>query len=400
MPPEKRVKDNYCGSEEEKYRCKLIEMKKIFRKIHLWLSIPVGLFISLICFSGAILVFETEITECINRKRYVVDKTNGERLPVSEIVQKVTAELPGSASVSSVQISSNPKRTYSLGIEGQNRTSVYVNPYNGEIVDTHTYKPNNFFGQVRQLHRWLMFRGDSRIIGKRIVGISTIVMVVILLTGLIVWLPKNRKMARNRLRIRFRSGWRIFWYDFHVAIGFYATILLLVMALTGLTWSFGWYRNVFYSAFGVETRQSHQGGGGAGNRQQRGRDMREEKKPSIDYAIWDKAVEGALKNAESYKTLTVTSNAVSIVSNNVFGNSRASDRYTFDSETGAITEISLYAEQPRQNKLRGWIYSFHTGSWGGIVVKILYFIAAIVGGLLPLTGYYLWFKRKYKRKVS
>ena len=374
-------------------------MKKIFRKIHLWLSIPVGLFISLICFSGAILVFETEITECINRKLYVVDKSNGERLPVSEIVQKVTAELPGSASVSSVQISSNPKRTYSLGIEGQNRTSVYVNPYNGEIVDTHTHKPNNFFGQVRQLHRWLMFRGDSRIIGKRIVGISTIVMVVILLTGLIVWLPKNRKMARNRLRIRFRSGWRIFWYDFHVAIGFYATLLLLVMALTGLTWSFGWYRNVFYSAFGVETRQSHQGGGGAGNRQQRGRNMREEKKPSIDYTIWDKAVEGALKNAESYKTLTVTSNAVSIVSNNVVSNNRASDRYTFDSETGVITEISLYSEQPRQNKLRGWIYSFHTGSWGGIVVKILYFIAAIVGGLLPLTGYYLWFKRKYKRKA-
>jgi len=110
-------------------------------------------------------------------------------------------------------------------------------------------------------------------------------------------------------------------------------------------------------------------------------------------------VEGALKNAESYKTLTVTSNAVSIVSNNVFSNNRASDRYTFDSETGVITEISLYSEQPRQNKLRGWIYSFHTGSWGGIVVKILYFIAAIVGGLLPLTGYYLWFKRKYKRKA-
>ena len=374
-------------------------MKKIFRKIHLWLSIPVGLFISLICFSGAILVFETEITECINRKLYVVDKSNGERLPVSEIVQKVTAELPDSASVSSVQISSNPKRTYRLGIEGQNRTSVYVNPYTGEIVDTHTHKPNNFFGQVRQLHRWLMFRGDSRIIGKRIVGISTIVMVVILLTGLIVWLPKNRKMARNRLRIRFRSGWRIFWYDFHVAIGFYATLLLLIMALTGLTWSFGWYRNMFYSAFGVEMQQSHQGGSGAGNRQQRGRNMREEKKPSIDYTIWDKAVEGALKNAESYKTLTVTSNAVSIVSNNVFSNNRASDRYTFDSETGVITEISLYTEQPRQNKLRGWIYSFHTGSWGGIVVKILYFIAAIVGGLLPLTGYYLWFKRKYKRKA-
>ena len=30
-------------------------MKKIFRKFHLWLSVPLGIFITLICFSGATL---------------------------------------------------------------------------------------------------------------------------------------------------------------------------------------------------------------------------------------------------------------------------------------------------------------------------------------------------------
>ena len=33
-------------------------MKKIFRTLHLWLSVPFGLLVSLICFSGAMLVFE------------------------------------------------------------------------------------------------------------------------------------------------------------------------------------------------------------------------------------------------------------------------------------------------------------------------------------------------------
>ena len=37
-------------------------MKKIFSKIHLWLSVPFGLLITLICFSGAMLVFETEVS--------------------------------------------------------------------------------------------------------------------------------------------------------------------------------------------------------------------------------------------------------------------------------------------------------------------------------------------------
>ena len=35
-------------------------MKKIFRTLHLWLSVPFGLLVSLICFSGAMLVFENE----------------------------------------------------------------------------------------------------------------------------------------------------------------------------------------------------------------------------------------------------------------------------------------------------------------------------------------------------
>ena len=38
-------------------------MKKIFEKIHLWLSVPFGLIITLICFSGAMLVFEDEVNE-------------------------------------------------------------------------------------------------------------------------------------------------------------------------------------------------------------------------------------------------------------------------------------------------------------------------------------------------
>ena len=37
-------------------------MRKLFRNIHLWLSLPLGLIISVICLSGASLVFERDIT--------------------------------------------------------------------------------------------------------------------------------------------------------------------------------------------------------------------------------------------------------------------------------------------------------------------------------------------------
>ena len=53
-------------------------MNKVFRKIHLWLSVPVGLIITVICLTGAALVFERDITESLNPKIYKVAYTEGD----------------------------------------------------------------------------------------------------------------------------------------------------------------------------------------------------------------------------------------------------------------------------------------------------------------------------------
>lgn len=76
------------------------------------------------------------------------------------------------------------------------------------------------------------------------------------------------------------------------------------------------------------------------------------------------------------------------------GNQRASDRYEFDPRSGEITNVSLYQNAEPSGKIRGWIYSVHVGSWGGMFTKILAFAAALIGACLPLTGYYLWIRRK------
>ena len=100
-----------------------------------------------------------------------------------------------------------------------------------------------------------------------------------------------------------------------------------------------------------------------------------------------------------YDQITISKGTASI-SFNRFGNQRASDRYTFDTESGKITEAKLYRDTNRAGKLRGWIFSVHVGSWGGMTTRILTFIAALIGGTLPLTGYYLWAKRLYRKRKN
>lgn len=394
-------------------------MKKIFRKIHLWLSIPFGLIISILCLSGAALVFENEIMEMCRHDFYYVEKVGTTPLPAGELAEKVAATLPDSVTVTGVTISSDPARAYQVNLSKPRRASVYIDPYTGEIKGRYERAP--FFTTMFRLHRWLLdsMKPDGGIFwGKMIVGTSTLMFVFVLISGLIIWIPRTAKALKNSLKITVSKGWRRFWYDLHIAGGLYTFIFLLVMSLTGLTWSFGWYRTGFYKVFGVETAQgaSHQGApsqttekekeqrGKRNERDDAGKPNRKEGKEGdregrrrgngaqSPTASWQGVYEQLKAQNPGYKQITV-SNGSATISFNRLGNQRASDRYNFNPKTGEITETTLYKDLDTSGKIRGWIFSVHVGSWGGMFTRILSFIAALIGGTLPLTGYYLWIKK-------
>jgi uncharacterized iron-regulated membrane protein len=232
-------------------------MKKIFRKIHLWLSVPFGLIITLVCFSGAMLVFENEANEWFRRDLYYVETVKESPLPMDKLLEKVATTLPDSVSVTGVSISSDPGRAYQVSLSKPRRASLYVDQYTGEVKGKS--ERSGFFMFMFRMHRWLldsMNPGNEGIFwGKMIVGVSTLLLVFVLISGIVIWWPRTRKALKNSLKITATKGWRRFWYDLHVAGGMYALIFLLAMALTGLTWSFPWYRTAFYKVFGVEVQQ-------------------------------------------------------------------------------------------------------------------------------------------------
>ncbi|MCA4532560.1 MULTISPECIES: PepSY-associated TM helix domain-containing protein [Bacteroides] len=399
-------------------------MKKIFRKIHLWLSVPFGLIITLVCFSGAMLVFENEVNEWFRRDLYYVETVKESPLSMDKLLEKVATTLPDSVSVTGVSISSDPGRAYQVSLSKPRRASLYVDQYTGEVKGKS--ERSGFFMFMFRMHRWLldsMNPGNEGIFwGKMIVGVSTLLLVFVLISGIVIWWPRTRKALKNSLKITATKGWRRFWYDLHVAGGMYALIFLLAMALTGLTWSFPWYRTAFYKVFGVEVQQraaqgheqksdaqkrdtklaAHREKKREGNEVRKGeRSRRPENNHSDMYSVtspfvyWQEIYDKLRRQNPEYKQISISSGTAS-VSFNRFGNQRASDRYSFNTDNGEFTETSLYQHQDKSGKIRGWIYSVHVGNWGGMFTRILTFIAALLGAALPLTGYYLWIKRLIK----
>lgn len=281
-------------------------MRKLFRKIHLWLSLPFGVIMSITCFTGALLVFEKEVDRLVRPELFYVNEVKAMPLPDSVLIQRVTATLPESVKITGINTFNKPNLAYQVRLSKPRKASLYVDQYTGEVKGHYQRLP--FFTTTFRLHRWLM--GPSRSAdggigwGKLIVGISTLMFVFVLISGLVVWWPRNRKILKHNLAIKVRKGWRRFWHDLHVAGGIYTLLVLLALALTGLTWSFPWYREAFYSLFG---------------------------------------------------------------------------------DTMSTSEI------------RHLVYSIHVGSWGGITTRILTALAAFIGGTLPLTGYYIWFRRIQKK---
>ena len=282
-------------------------MKTLFRKIHLWLSIPFGLVMSITCLTGALLVFEKEVDRLVRPELFYVDEAGATPLPDSVLIQRIEATLPDSVEVTGINTFDNPRLAYQVRLSQPRKASLYVDQYTGRIKGRYQRLP--FFTTTFRLHRWLM--GPSRSAdggigwGKLVVGISTLMFVLVLISGLVIWWPRNCKVLKNHLVIKVRKGWRRFWHDLHVAGGIYTLLLLLALALTGLTWSFSWWRDAVYTL--------------------------------------------------------------------------------------------LDGFMPAQ-EIRSLIRSIHMGTWGGLFSRILTCLAALIGGILPLTGYYIWLKRVGKKR--
>ena len=199
------------------------------------------------------LVFEKEMTRLCYADIYNVENGGGRPLPLNILAAKVSSTLPDGVEVTGITVSSDPTEAYKANLSKPRRAAVYINQYTGAV--TGKYERPAFFATMFSLHRWLMDSGRPEgrpAYGKIIVGISTIMFVISLISGVCVWWPKTRRSLAGSMKITTGKGRFRLWRSLHVAGGMYVIILLLAMALTGLTWSFSWYNKAFYSALGIE----------------------------------------------------------------------------------------------------------------------------------------------------
>ncbi|RJE70359.1 PepSY domain-containing protein [Reichenbachiella sp. MSK19-1] len=371
--------------------------RKFFNDIHLWLGIGAGLVLFVVCLTGTIYTFYHEIEETINADIYQVEVPQGaSTLLLKDLVSSVEKTVED-GKASSISIPADPEKAYAISVrkEGERRgTNYLINPYTGTVQGTSKTASSEFFMVIFRLHRWLMLDTE---IGRPIVGWSTVIFALLTLTGLIIWIPQKVKAWKQGLKIKWSASWKRVNHDLHNALGFYSAFILLIMSLTGLYWSFDWYRDGLYATFGVERPTRGPRGGG---------EKKKEKQPvqvtTLTLEDYLQVAHAELNYQGDTRINLPTDNkpTVSIAKSKVgFFAVSGRDELTLDKMTAAVKKKELFSDEPLNHQIMHSIRSIHTGEIFGTFSKIIYFISCLIATSLPVTGTIIWINKLKKKRA-
>ncbi|HEY4651964.1 MAG TPA: PepSY-associated TM helix domain-containing protein [Pontibacter sp.] len=389
-------------------------LRKLFNDVHLWLGIASGLVLFIVCLTGTIYTFRTDIEQMLEPEKYSISvPADVVPLPANALIAKLEQEQKGK--VVTLEIPADRTESYRASIappateksagegnaggkgKGEGRgseggarpTTYFVNQYTGAVLGTTEGPASEFFGTVMKLHRWLLL-GDS--VGRIIVGISTIIFAILCLTGIVLWWPKKLKNWKQGFKIKTDANWKRINHDLHNTFGFYSFILLLIMALTGLCWSFEWYRDALGKVMGAEVFKGRK------------------EKPLSSFAAADAVTlttedfisranqllpyEGnlrvALPDNDTTAVVVTKSKAGALALN-------ASDKVQLDQHNGQPLKVDIFAEKPLNEQIVSLIKPLHLGDVYGTFSKVLYFLACLVATSLPVTGTMIWINKLNKK---
>ena len=371
----------------------IMPFKKIVRIIHLWLGLSSGIIIIVLGITGCILAFEIEIRNLSEPYKFI-KKTENLYLPPS-VLKGIAEQNLNVKKVISIEYGGKGKAAMASYYDADKYELLYLNPYNG-AVQRHKDMTKDFFRFVLEGHYYLWLPHN---IGQPICAVATLVFLVMMISGLILWWPKNKAAAKQRFLIKWSAKWRRKNYDLHNVLGFYITWVTIFIAITGLVFGFQWFaRSVYFitsagktlPAFSAPVSDTVAA------------------KPAIN--ITDQLWAQQLAMVQQNESLTITFasqniSPVGVTINHRPGTYYNTDVYQYDQYNGKMllakgSYAGKFAEANMADKIVRMNYDLHTGAVLGLAGKLLAFFASLVAASLPVTGFVIWWGRKKKAKIS
>lgn len=209
-------------------------LRRAVFQVHLWAGVLLSLYVVMIALTGAVLVWEDELTRVAlppGLNRYDPAHTASP----SAVMQHFAAASPGSLATDLILPSpAVPAFRLTASDTAHHRLLFVADPVTADLRP----QGRTSIAWAHDLHVNLLL-GEE--LGLRLNGMAAAVLFVLAVTGIVLWWPGVRIWVRG-LRVSVRHNWRRINYDLHSAIGFWTLLLVLWWAFSGIY--FTWYRQI------------------------------------------------------------------------------------------------------------------------------------------------------------
>ncbi len=370
-------------------------IKTIIGKLHLWLGLASGIVVFIVGLTGCLYAFESEIRNLYESEFTTVSPTKDPILPASTLKTigwNAIERQEGKFSATYVYLKLQKDLSQAAELMVYDRktafyTSAFLHPQTGKVLKVKNHYTDVFLW-IKRMHTSLLLPGEW---GHWIIGIAVICFVILLFSGLYLWIPKSKNGWKQRFNIAWGASSKRRNYDMHNVLGFYHILFGLTLAITGLVWSFSWmgatldwvanggtssppHQEPTVKAFPLSDRNSMQN--------------------TLVLNAWSNVKIGAIG------TLFPTSPTEPIAvdwfpDHNIYYNIH---EWRFDPVSGKRLLIESPETRTNGTQLLHANYDIHIGKIGGFFGQLLAFIGSLTVTSLPITGLRIYLGRHKKSR--
>lgn len=353
-------------------------MRRALFQVHLWLGVITGLYILLVCVTGAALVFRIDMQRALHPDLFTPSAAGPQADPVA-ILDSVARAYPGER-VSGIDAPTAGRPTYlAYTSSGDRFRTLLLDPATatmlGELADTTLVRT------LQELHFDLLGGRTGRIVN----GVGAIVLSLMCLTGLVIWWPGRGNWQRS-LVIDWRRTWKRVVWDLHSAIGFWTAAFTLMWGVTGIYFAFPTAFRSTVNQISPITRASLP--------QSSSRNGRE---PLQWRVLIDEAARHAPGQHVARVVLPSSERAAFLVQ---FSPTRPTplgaelNSVYLDQYSGALAAAPDTASARTAGDLvMAWVGPLHVGNFGGNGIRAAWLLLGLAPPVLFVTGFLLWWTR-------
>lgn len=202
---------------------------------HFYAGIYVVPFLIMLALTGMIMLYQDQIEAYQYGDRlFVTEGTTP--VPANAQLQAVQAAYPDAAVNQYIPPrAANRSSQFAVATAAGQDLTIFVNPYTAAVLGS-LDQNTTWYTWANDVHGTLLV-GDT---GDRLIEIAAGFGIMLVITGLYLWWPRDRQGLRQAFWPRWHAGKRIAWRDLHASIGFYASLIIIFFLISGMSWTGVW----------------------------------------------------------------------------------------------------------------------------------------------------------------